>query len=81
MSESGKTVLMRSLRKTMNEAASLGLVDGPDVFGVQAFLLAETIGRMRSPAERAARVSEILTMIAAAVEFEVGPYEREGLLQ
>lgn len=72
MSEEGKIVLMRDLRRTMNEAAALGIVDGPDVFGVQAKLLAECIGRMSSPAERAARVAEILFMIADAVEFEAG---------
>lgn len=84
MSQEGKIVLMRDLRRTMNEAAALGLVDGPDVFGVQAKLLAESIGRMKSPAERAARVSEVLMMIADAVEFEAGDdaalarHERNG---
>ena len=72
MSEEGKLVLIRDLRRTMNEAAALGIVDGPDVFGVQAKLLAETIGRMSSPAERAARISEFLFMLADAVEFEAG---------
>ena len=72
MSEEGKLVLIRDLRRTMNEAAALGIVDGADVFGVQAKLLAESIGRMSSAAERAARVSEILLMIADAVRFEAG---------
>jgi hypothetical protein len=84
MSDEGKVVLMRSLRNCMNKAAILGIVDGPDVFGVLAKLLAESIGRMKCPAERAARVSEILTMIADAVRFEAGDdaalavHEREG---
>jgi len=87
MSEEGKRVLTRDLRKTMNEAAALNLVDGPDVFGVLAKLLAESIGRMKCPGERAARVSEILLMIRDAVAFEAGNdtalarHEREGTLQ
>jgi len=72
MSDEGKIVLMRSLRNVMNHAAILGIVDGADVFGVQAKLLAESIGRMRCPAERAARVSEILMMMADAVAYEAG---------
>jgi len=85
MSEEGKLVLIRSLRNCMNKAAALGIVDGADVFGVQAKLLAENIGRMRCQAERDARVSEIMAMIADAVRFEANendaalvPHERRG---
>lgn len=87
MSDEGKAVLTRDLRRVMNEAAAIGLVDGADVFAVQAYLLAANIGRMRCPAERMMRVSEILSMIAAAVAFEAGdlgalvPHEHRGNLQ